>query len=174
MYTLQVFRTKSKDYEESFHKMENFVKKHNLSVVDYAKSNGDKDILQELALLINMHEPEIEKYKELIDTPFDGDTIEDFGKYLFDNIINISGNYHSSLDDLVEELYDSAWENLEVPSTQSTFQFSLGQLTWGPCPPEINISSITQYSNTTIDVSYYIEPNNNEVDEVVLMYSLEC
>jgi tetratricopeptide (TPR) repeat protein len=75
-------------------------------VVDYAKSNGDKDILQELALLINMHEPEIEKYKELIDTPFDGDTIEDFGKYLFDNIINISGNYHSSLDDLVEELYD--------------------------------------------------------------------
>jgi len=72
------------------------------------------------------------------------------------------------------EYNDSAWENLEVPSTQSTFQFSLGQLTWGPCPPEINISSITQYSNTTIDVSYYIEPNNNEVDEVVLMYSLEC
>ena len=106
MYTLQVFRTKSKDYEGSFHKMENFVKEHNLSVADYAKSNGDKDILQELALLINTHEPEIEKYKELIDTPFEGDTIEDFGKYLFDNINNISGNYHSSLDDLVEELYD--------------------------------------------------------------------
>ena len=106
MYTLQVFRTKSKDYEEAFHKMENFVTQHNLSVGDYAKSNGDKDILKQLALLINMHEPEIEIYKELIDTPFEGDTIEDFGKYLFDNIINISGNYHSSLDDLAEELYD--------------------------------------------------------------------
>ena len=66
-----------------------------------------------------------------------------------------------------------SWENLEAPSTQSTLQFCLGQLTWGPCPPEINISSITQYSDTTIDVSYYIEPNNNEVDEVVLLYSLE-
>ena len=106
MYTLQVFRTKSKDYEEAFHKMENFIKEHNLSVADYAKSNGDKDILKELALLINTHEPEIEKYKKLIDTPFEGDTIEDFGKYLFDNIIKISGNYHSSLDDLAEELYD--------------------------------------------------------------------
>ena len=72
------------------------------------------------------------------------------------------------------EYNDSAWENLEAPSTQSTLQFCLGQLTWGSCPPEINISSITQYSNTTIDVSYYIEPNNNEVDEVVLLYSLEC
>lgn len=111
MFTLQVFRTKSKDYEESFRKMENFVKEHNLSVAEYAKSNGDKDILQELALLINMHEPEIEKYKELIDTPFDGDTIEDFGKYLFDNIIKISGNYHSLLDDLTEELYDFGFED---------------------------------------------------------------
>jgi hypothetical protein len=67
-----------------------------------------------------------------------------------------------------------SWESLEAPSTQSTLQFCLGQLTWGSCPTEINISSITQYSNTTIDVSYYIEPNNNEVDEVVLLYSLEC
>ena len=106
MYTFQVFRTKSKDYEEAFHKMENFVKEHNLSVADYTKSNGDKDILKELAILINIHEPEIEKYKELIYTPFEGDTIEDFGKYLFENIINISGNYNSSLDDLAEELYD--------------------------------------------------------------------
>lgn len=47
MFTLQVFRTKSKDYEESFRKMENFVKEHNLSVAEYAKSNGDKDILQD-------------------------------------------------------------------------------------------------------------------------------
>ena len=66
-----------------------------------------------------------------------------------------------------------SWENLEAPSTQSTLQFCLGQLTWGPCPPKINISSITKYSNTTIDVSYYIEPNNNEVDEVILLYSLD-
>jgi uncharacterized protein (TIGR02145 family) len=66
-----------------------------------------------------------------------------------------------------------SWESLEAPSTQSTLQFCLGQLTWGPCPPKINISSITKYSNTTIDVSYYIEPNNNEVDEVILLYSLD-
>lgn len=104
MYTLQVFRTKSKDYKEAFHKMENFVKEQNLSDTEYAKSNRDKAILQELTLLIMMHEPEIEKYKELIDTPFKGDTIEDFGKYLFDYINNISWN--SSLCDLVDELYD--------------------------------------------------------------------
>lgn len=106
MRTLQIFRTKSKDYQQAFHKMENFIKEQNLSVKDYAESNGDKDILKELALLINIHEPKIEKYKELIDTPFEGDTIEHFSKYLFNKIIKISGNYHSLLDELVEEVYD--------------------------------------------------------------------
>ena len=105
MRTLQIFRTKSKDYQQAFHKMENFIKEQNLSVKDYAESNGDKDILKELALLINIHEPKIEKYKELIDTPFEGDTIEHFSKYLFNKIIKISGNYHSLLDELVEEVY---------------------------------------------------------------------
>ena len=65
-----------------------------------------------------------------------------------------------------------SWENLEAPSTQSTLQFCLGQLTWGPCPPEIYINSITHYSPDTIDVSYYIEPNKNEIEKVVLLYSL--
>ena len=91
--------------------------------------------------------------------------------YLEANTTNVVLSAGTSTGDIL--YWDGEkWTKLAAPSNQSTLRFCEGQLTWGACPPEIYINSITHYSPNTIDVSYYIEPNKNNVDKVVLLYSL--
>ena len=59
-----------------------------------------------------------------------------------------------------------SWQKLSAPQEQSTLRFCEGQLTWGPCKPQIKIFDFEFYNSTSIDLNYLITPNNTSWSEV--------
>ena len=100
MYTLQVFRTKSKDHLDAFSKMEEFVKSYNSNV-----GGSINEIHSELNSLIDDNSPDPKKYTS-IKTPYNGKSLKDFKNYLSKFIKEDDLGDYSELSDLVEELED--------------------------------------------------------------------
>ena len=59
-----------------------------------------------------------------------------------------------------------SWQKLSAPQEQSTLSFCEGQLTWGPCKPQIKIFDFELHSSTFIELNYLITPNNTSWSEV--------
>ena len=59
-----------------------------------------------------------------------------------------------------------SWQKLSAPQEQSTLRFCEGQLTWGPCKPQIKIFDFEFYNSTSIDLNHLITPNNTSWSEV--------
>ena len=57
-----------------------------------------------------------------------------------------------------------SWQKLSAPQEQSTLRFCEGQLTWGPCKPQINIINAKFQGN--IYVWHIINSNNSNWDEM--------
>ena len=110
MYTLHVFRTETKDHNEAFSKMEEYIKNHNkdfgLSLPKEAGEKIKKVILSVIDDYENDDPFDLEIFKKLNQYPFKGDTILDFGKYLSKFIKNNDGVYCTSLGHLRDELYE--------------------------------------------------------------------
>lgn len=105
MYTLQVFRTKSKDHLEAFSKMEEFVKSYNSNVGSSISKESTNKIHSKLNSLVDDNLPDPKKYTS-IETPYDGKSVEDFKNYLSKFIKEYHFGYSSELDNLAEELDD--------------------------------------------------------------------
>ena len=65
------------------------------------------------------------------------------------------------------------WTQINAPENNATLRFCDGQLTWGACAPKVVINSISHYDQNTVDVSYYIEPNDSEISDIILLYSMD-
>ena len=59
-----------------------------------------------------------------------------------------------------------SWQKLSAPQEQSTLRFCEGQLTWGPCKPQIKIFDHQFIDLTTIEITYQITTNNSNWSEV--------
>ena len=59
-----------------------------------------------------------------------------------------------------------SWQKLSAPQEQSTLRFCEGQLTWGPCKPQIKIFEHQFFDSTTIEFSHQITTNNSNWSEV--------
>jgi uncharacterized protein (TIGR02145 family) len=57
-----------------------------------------------------------------------------------------------------------SWQKLSAPQEQSTLRFCEGELTWGPCKPQINIINAEFQGN--IYVWHIINSNNSNWDEI--------
>ena len=58
-----------------------------------------------------------------------------------------------------------SWQKLSAPQEQSTLRFCEGQLTWGPCKPQINIINV-EFETGYIYVYHTINSNNSVWDEI--------
>ena len=58
-----------------------------------------------------------------------------------------------------------SWQKLSAPQEQSTLRFCEGQLTWGPCKPQINIIN-AKFLYDDIYVWHIINSNNSNWDEM--------
>ena len=59
-----------------------------------------------------------------------------------------------------------SWQKLSAPQEQSTVRFCEGQLTWGPCKPQIKIFEHQFFDLTTIEITHQITTNNSNWSEV--------
>ena len=59
-----------------------------------------------------------------------------------------------------------SWQKLSAPQEQSTLRFCEGQLTWGPCKPQIKIFDHQFFDLTTIEITHQITTNNSNWSEV--------
>ena len=115
MYTLQVFRTESKDHNEAFSKMERYIDFYNRNVglpfPKEVKAKIDETILQWVSYNEKNEGIDLDKFKKLKQYPFKGNTILDFGEYLVNLIKNIDGIYCTSLGHLKDELYEFEFDD---------------------------------------------------------------
>ena len=58
-----------------------------------------------------------------------------------------------------------SWQKLSAPQEQSTLRFCEGQLTWGPCKPQINIIN-AEFQTGYLYVYHTINSNNSVWDEI--------
>ena len=110
MYTLQVFRTESKDHNEAFSKMERYIDFYNRNIglpfPKEVRKKIDETILRWVSYYEKNEGIDLDKFKKLKQYPFNGNTIIDFCKYLVNLVKIIDGIYCTSLRHLRSELYE--------------------------------------------------------------------
>ena len=105
MYVLQVFRTESKDYLEAFSKIEAFIKSNNSNAGSSISKESTNKIKSKLDSLVDHKSPDPKKYN-LIDTPYKGESVDDFKSYLSKFIKEYHFGYSSEIGELADELED--------------------------------------------------------------------
>ena len=113
MYTLQIFRTKSKDHQEAFSKMDRYVKLYNKNVGLPFPDELEKEIYDIISGFVHRDDNAVvlENYRKVTKNPFKGETNDDFLEYLWKHIEKVNGIYYSSLTQLIDELYELDFDN---------------------------------------------------------------
>ena len=131
MYTLQVFRTESKDHNEAFSDVERYINDYNKDFGSPLPKEAGEEIKEVIIAHVengfkNNDDPfDLEKFKKLNQYPFKGNTILDFGEYLSEFIKDNDGIYCTSFGHLRDELYE-----LDFDDEGSKIEYIIDLVQW--------------------------------------------